>query len=230
MGGQEARVPVQPILQGEDAGREEGMEDGFRQEVTQMVFGLVQITFGIPLTYGSQFSLVGLLGTPYWSGIWSLLSGIMMVLTQNSLQKVLILVTRLFICINILASGSGLTIYILSVYSLYQGATSNQTELPETKSSLAITGMLIPYVAVSALISCAFFVAFLKQALRPLLPSLSLLHHPPPPPSSLLHPSLPLILQQLCEDACFQLEGGRKYFSLLYPCSLQERKIKVGTY
>ncbi|XP_072420651.1 high affinity immunoglobulin epsilon receptor subunit beta-like isoform X2 [Chiloscyllium punctatum] len=82
---------------------------------TQIVSGMVQLTFGIPLIYPSIFSVAGSFGTMWWSGAMCFLTGIMNVLLHNMSSRNFVRVTLLVNCLNSFVSGGGIVLYLISV-------------------------------------------------------------------------------------------------------------------
>ncbi|XP_062895911.1 membrane-spanning 4-domains, subfamily A, member 17A.17 [Mobula hypostoma] len=84
--------------------------------ITEILLGIVQITLGLPLNFDQTHIFVILIGVPWWSGIWYIVSGSLVVdiiNTSNTSLKQVVALTHVVSC---LAATIGFGAYLVSLY------------------------------------------------------------------------------------------------------------------
>ncbi|XP_069771708.1 uncharacterized protein [Narcine bancroftii] len=84
--------------------------------ITEIIIGIAQITFGLPLNFTEQYMLVVLIGVPWWTGIWYIIAGSLVVdiiNTSNTHLKQVIALTHI---ISTVAATTAAGAYFISIY------------------------------------------------------------------------------------------------------------------
>ncbi|XP_067834440.1 membrane-spanning 4-domains subfamily A member 15-like [Heptranchias perlo] len=84
--------------------------------VTQIMLGVIQVTFGIPLFFSARNSFGSDLATPWWTGLWYIISGALTTEIKdlsNSFKVKIVLITNI---ISAVAAGLGIIAYSMSLY------------------------------------------------------------------------------------------------------------------
>ncbi|XP_072351008.1 membrane-spanning 4-domains subfamily A member 15-like, partial [Scyliorhinus torazame] len=84
--------------------------------VTQIMVGVIQVTFGIPFFFATRNSFGSNLATPFWTGIWYIISGALSTEIKdasNSFKVKIVFATNV---ISAFMAGLGIIAYSMSLY------------------------------------------------------------------------------------------------------------------
>ncbi|XP_067833012.1 membrane-spanning 4-domains subfamily A member 15-like, partial [Heptranchias perlo] len=86
--------------------------------ITEIMIGIIQLVFGLPLYFTESYIFAVLIGIPWWTGIWYIISGSLVVdiiNTSNSHLKQVIILMHIISTIAAMMGGGG---YFVSLYMM----------------------------------------------------------------------------------------------------------------
>ncbi|XP_041029784.1 membrane-spanning 4-domains subfamily A member 18-like isoform X1 [Carcharodon carcharias] len=86
--------------------------------ITEIMIGIVQMVFGLPLNFTESYVFAVLIGIPWWTGIWYIISGSLVVDIINTSNTHLKQVIFLMHAISVVAALIGVAAYFVSLYMM----------------------------------------------------------------------------------------------------------------
>ncbi|XP_067834432.1 membrane-spanning 4-domains subfamily A member 8-like isoform X2 [Heptranchias perlo] len=82
---------------------------------TQILVGIIQIVFGVPLAMSLIYSVAGKSGVSFWTGIWYIISGSLTIELKRKPTRWIMKSGLLMNCVSAVATAIGVIIYSISL-------------------------------------------------------------------------------------------------------------------
>ncbi|XP_043542067.1 membrane-spanning 4-domains subfamily A member 15-like, partial [Chiloscyllium plagiosum] len=86
--------------------------------ITEIMIGIIQVVFGLPLNFVESYVFAVLIGVPWWTGIWYIISGSLLVDIINTSNTHLKQVILLMHMVSTIAAVIGAGAYFVSLYMM----------------------------------------------------------------------------------------------------------------
>ncbi|XP_048476704.1 membrane-spanning 4-domains subfamily A member 12-like [Rhincodon typus] len=118
--------------------------------ITEIMIGIIQVVFGLPLNFVESYVFAVLIGIPWWTGIWYIISGSLVVDIINTSNTHLKQVILLMHMISTIAAVIGAGAYFVSLYMM-----------PPLESNFFVVGPLVLVFFLMILCVMEFLIASL---------------------------------------------------------------------
>ncbi|XP_048381246.1 membrane-spanning 4-domains subfamily A member 12-like isoform X2 [Stegostoma tigrinum] len=118
--------------------------------ITEIMIGIIQVVFGLPLNFVESYVFAVLIGIPWWTGIWYIISGSLVVDIINTSNTHLKQVILLMHIISTIAAVIGAGAYFVSLYMM-----------PPLESNFFVVGPLVLVFFLMSLCVMEFLIASL---------------------------------------------------------------------